>query len=77
MQKGKKKKVLTILVILIAILIIVIWGFYGAHQTSTIYYKCNFGIGDNFCWFWEKTAIGDALETLEDVFGDMSIKRIS
>lgn len=73
----KKRTLAIISIVIILLLVLLAWGLFGGQKTSEIYYECNVGVGNSLCWFWEKSAIGDAVDKLKDIFGNVSIKELN
>ena len=74
---SEKKSFWWIWVVILILLVVVFgFGFYGGKQAQKENSKCNFGLGQNFCWIWQQTLLETQYDCSSDIYncGDFEIQ---
>jgi hypothetical protein len=67
-QNAPKKSYWWIIIILIILLVVFGFGFFGGKQGQKEDSECNFGIGETFCWIWQKTTFETQYDCSSNVY---------
>ena len=68
MAKKKQSLQKYYVIAAVVLVVLVIWGLVGGNIAKDIGNTCTFGLGDFFCWFWERNTLGQIADAASSIF---------